>query len=166
MTTLHAYFSYVDAPAALDWLAKAFGFETTMRWDDDTGVAHAELRLGDAAIVVFSDAGQGYDRPRPAGNDAVGHGTYLVVPGNAAVDTAWERALAAGAVPVLKPESTEWGNYRCRVRDPEGYEWSVCTHKPGEPSAGWCAQNTAMSTAMTSTAMTMPMTGTPPGRRR
>ena len=137
MTTLHAYFNYVDAPAALTWLTEAFGFETTMRWDDDHGVAHAELRLGDAAIMVFSDAGQGYDHPRPAGNDAVGHGTYLAMADNAAVDAVWERAIAAGAVPVWKPENTEWGNYRCRVRDPEGYEWSFGTHRPGEPQAGW-----------------------------
>jgi uncharacterized glyoxalase superfamily protein PhnB len=137
MSTLHAYFSYVDADAALTWLGEAFGFETTMRWDDDHGVAHAELRLGDAAIVVFSDAGQGYDRMRPKANDAVGHGTYLTVADDAAVDAVWERALAAGAVPVWKPEGTEWGNYRCRVRDLEGYEWSFGTHKPGEPSEDW-----------------------------
>jgi uncharacterized glyoxalase superfamily protein PhnB len=137
MTTLHTYFSYTDADAALTWLAEAFGFETTMRSDDDHGVAHAELRLGDAAIIVFSDAGQGYDRPRPKANDAVGRGTYLAVPDNATVDAVWKRALAADAVPVLKPESTEWGNYRCRVRDLEGYEWSFGTHTPGEPSADW-----------------------------
>ncbi len=135
MTTAHPYFSYVDAAAALAWLERAFGFETTMRWDNEDGVlAHAEARLGDAAIVVFSDAGEGYDRMRPKANGVVGHGTYLAVPDDAAVEAVWERALAAGAEPVWKPEGTEWGNYRCRVRDPEGYEWTFGTHKPGEPA--------------------------------
>jgi uncharacterized glyoxalase superfamily protein PhnB len=138
MTTLHSYYSYGDAPAALTWLESAFGFQTTMRWDNEHGtLAHAELRLGDASIIVFSDDGQDYDHPRPKSNDAVGHGTYLTVADNAAVDAVWDRALAAGAVPVWKPESTEWGNYRCRVRDPEGYEWSFGTHKPGEPVGDW-----------------------------
>ena len=137
MTTLHSYLSYRDAPAALDWLTRAFGFATTMRYDDDNGmVAHAEARLGDAAIVVFSDAGAGYERPAPR-DGAVGHGLYLAMPSEADVDAVWERALAAGATPVWKPEGTEWGNYRCRVRDPEGYEWSFCTHKPGEPNGDW-----------------------------
>ena len=55
--TSHSYFSYVDAPAALTWLEKAFGFETVLRWDSPSGVlAHAELRLGEAAIVLFADA--------------------------------------------------------------------------------------------------------------
>jgi uncharacterized glyoxalase superfamily protein PhnB len=137
MTTLHMYFSYRDAPAALDWLRRAFGFETTMRWPEEGHVDHAELRLGDAAIVVFSDAGQGYDRAQPKSNDAIGHGAYLTVPDNATVEAVWARALEAGATAVLKPESTEWGNYRCRVRDPEGYEWSFGTHKPGEPAGDW-----------------------------
>jgi uncharacterized glyoxalase superfamily protein PhnB len=133
MITLHTYYSYVDAPAAITWLAQGLGFETTMRWDDEDGnVSHAELRLGDAAIVVFSDEGAGYDRMLPKAGDAVGHGTYLVVDSEAEVDALWERALAAGGVPVWKPEQTEW-NYRCRVRDPEGYEWSVCLHRPGQP---------------------------------
>jgi uncharacterized glyoxalase superfamily protein PhnB len=138
MTTLHSYFSYVDAPAALAWLERAFGFETTMRWDDEKGtLAHAELRLGDAAIIVFADDGQDYDRPHPKSNDAVGQGTYLAMASTAEVDAVWERSLAAGAVPVWKPENTEWGNYRCRVRDLEGYEWSFGTHKPGEPTGDW-----------------------------
>jgi uncharacterized glyoxalase superfamily protein PhnB len=137
MTTLHSYLSYRDAPAALDWLGRAFGFETTMRYDDETGlVAHAEARLGDAAIIVFADAGAGYDRPAPR-KDAVGQGMYLAVAENSEVDAVWQRAVAAGATPVLKPEETEWGNYRCRVRDPEGYEWSFGVHKPGEPAADW-----------------------------
>jgi uncharacterized glyoxalase superfamily protein PhnB len=131
--TSHSYFSYVDAPAALTWLAEAFGFETVMRADDPSGVLlHSELRRGDVSIIVFSDAGLDYDRMRPRSNDAVGHGTYLTVEDKTALDAVWERAVAAGATPVYGPETSRWGNYRCRVRDPEGYEWTFGTYKPGE----------------------------------
>lgn len=137
MTTLHSNFSYRDAPAAIEWLGRAFGFETTMRVDDEHGQpAHAELRLGDAAIIVFSDNGADYDRMRPKG-EAVGHGAYLWVPDESAVNAVWAQAVEAGATPVWKPEPTEWGNYRCRVLDPEGYEWTFGTHKPGEPVGEW-----------------------------
>jgi len=132
--TSYSYFGYVDAPAALAWLEEAFGFETVRRWDDPSGVlAHAELRLDDAVIILFADAGQGYDRMRPKADDACGHGTYLTVPSQEALDAMWARAMAAGATPVYKPETSEWGNYRCRVRDPEGYEWTFGTYRPGEP---------------------------------
>jgi uncharacterized glyoxalase superfamily protein PhnB len=137
MTTLHSYLSYRDAPAALDWLGRAFGFRTTMRFDDDRGgVMHAEARLGDAAIIVFSDDGAGYSRPTPR-EEVLGQGIYLAVDAEAEVDAVWERAVAADATPVWKPESTEWGNYRCRVRDPEGYEWTFGIHRPGEPAGEW-----------------------------
>ncbi len=66
---LHSYFAYRDAPAALRWLERAFGFETTLEFPDDNGgIMHSELRRGDAAIMVFSDDGN-YDRPALRGRD-------------------------------------------------------------------------------------------------
>ena len=129
---LSAYFGYRDADAAIDWLGRAFGFEVTLRFgDEDGGVAHAELRLGDAAIVVFSDR-DGYERP-PRQGDTLGSGSYLVLPGDAEVDALHARATEAGATVIWAPQSTEWGNYRCRFADPEGFEWTFGTHRPGEP---------------------------------
>lgn len=31
-----------------------------------------------------------------------------------------------------KPGATEWGSYRCRVLDLEGYEWTFGTLLPGQ----------------------------------
>ncbi|QFZ19989.1 VOC family protein [Saccharothrix syringae] len=132
MTQLHAYFGYRDAPAALRWLKEAFGFETTMNFPDEHGgVMHAELRLDDAVVIVFSDR-DGYQRP-PRRGDTGGFGVYLTLADEAAVDALYARAVAAGAVTVWEPAGTEWGNYRFRVLDPEGYEWSFGIHRPGEP---------------------------------
>jgi hypothetical protein len=51
-TTLQAYLGYRDAPAAIEWLGRAFGFTATMTIPDGHGgVAHAELRLGDAVVA-------------------------------------------------------------------------------------------------------------------
>lgn len=133
--SLHLLIAYRDAPAALTWLQRAFGFETTMRYDDERGgIAHSELLLGDAVIVVFSDH-DGYDRlaPRGTDGDATGYGAYLTLPDRAAVDATYHSAVAAGATVVWKLHDSEWGNYRFRVLDPEGREWSFGVHLPGEP---------------------------------
>jgi len=131
--TLHTYLGYRDAPAALDWLARAFGFTATMQFPDERGgLAHAELRLGDAAIIIFSDH-EGYDRLAPKG-DTVGNGIYLSVADEPAVDTVYATAVAAGACGVWEPARSEW-NYRCRVRDLEGREWTFGTHRPCAPVA-------------------------------
>jgi uncharacterized glyoxalase superfamily protein PhnB len=60
---------------------------------------------------------------------SVGQGVYLVVDD---VDAAFARSVDAGASVVFAPEETEWGTRRARVLDPEGYEWSVGTYRPGE----------------------------------
>lgn len=134
-TALHAYFGYRDAPAAIEWLERVPGFTTTMRFPDDHGgVMHAELRLGDAAIMVFSHE-EGHERP-PRKGDTAGSGAYLSVAEDD-VDAVHGRALQAGATVVWEPASTEWGNYRCRILDPEGFEWTFGTHRPGEPQADW-----------------------------
>ncbi len=134
--TLHAYFGYRDANSAIDWLKRAFGFETTMSFPDENGgVAHSEHRLGDAAIIVFSDY-EGYERP-PRKGETAGHGTYITVLAQEDVDRIYRNAIDAGATGVWQPETTEWGNYRCRVLDLEGFEWTFGIHRPGEPVGDW-----------------------------
>lgn len=137
--SLHAYLSYRDAPAALIWLGEAFGFETTMQFPDDKGgLQHSELRRDDVAIVVFT-ADEEYDRPTRRG-ETVGHGLYVAVADEAEVNRIHATAVQANATVVWEPGSTEWGNYRFRAVDPEGYEWTFGTHKPGEPVADWSDQ--------------------------
>ncbi|AIG79770.1 Hypothetical protein AJAP_34815 [Amycolatopsis japonica] len=130
--SLHSYLAYSDAPKALRWLERAFGFETTTEYADDKGlILHSELRRGEVRIIVFS-AEEDYDRPARKG-ETVGHGLYVSLPTQEAVDAVFASAIDAGATPVWKPENTEWGNYRCRVDDLEGYEWTFGTYVPGEP---------------------------------
>jgi len=62
---------------------------------------------------------------------------YLCLTEAADIDAVHARALAAGATGVWEPATTEWGSYRCRVLDPEGFEWSFGTHRPGEPRDDW-----------------------------
>ncbi|MEU8221481.1 VOC family protein [Kribbella sp. NPDC048915] len=129
--TLYAYFGYRDAVGALRWLEKAFGFETSMEVPDGKGgIMHAEMRYGGVAFTLFTDE-DGYDWPARKG-DTVGHGLYLGFDTPDEVDAIFAKATAAGAETVWKPELSEWGNYRCRVVDPEGYEWTFGTHRPGQ----------------------------------
>ncbi|MEU3509085.1 VOC family protein [Streptomyces longwoodensis] len=127
---LHAYLSYRDAAAALEWLT-ATGFEITTRQDGPSStLTHAELRYGEAVVMIASaDA----DRAAaPLRGSSTGSGLYLWMSTTEAVDQWYERAVAAGAREVLPPQDTEWGSRRARVLDPEGYEWSAGTYRPGQ----------------------------------
>lgn len=124
--TLHAYLSYPDAPAAIDWLV-ALGFRVAARQDDDRGgVRHAELRFGDAVVMVASDDADYVVAPLRGAS--TGSGVYLCTP---AVDELHRRAVAAGGVSVIAPEDTGWGARRARVLDVGGREWSFGTYAPG-----------------------------------
>ena len=134
--SLHAYFGYRDAVAALRWLEDAFGFETTMEYPDDKGgIMHAEMRRGDAAFTLFTDE-VGYEKLSRKG-DSVGHGSYVALGSAADVDAVFASAVKAGAEVIWPVDNTEWGNYRCRMADPEGYEWTFGTHRPGQPTTAW-----------------------------
>ena len=127
---LHAYLSYADADAGLRWL-EAVGFQVVSRQEDDRGrVVHAEVRLGEIALMV-ADAEVSYDVPALRGS-STGSGLYLWLPASEDVDRWFAAAVAAGATAVVEPEFTQWGARRARVLDPEGHEWSVGTYRPGQ----------------------------------
>lgn len=126
MSKLFGYLSYRDVEVAITWL-ETLGFETTTRQQDDGGATvHAELRLGDAVVMV-APADEPYETPKLIGR-STGRGLYLLVDD---VTTLHGAAVQAGGSSVFAPDKTEWGTERARVLDPEGYEWSFGTYEPG-----------------------------------
>jgi uncharacterized glyoxalase superfamily protein PhnB/ketosteroid isomerase-like protein len=123
--------NYRDAPAALAFLADAFGFEPTAafaRDNDPQIIEHAEMRWPGGGGIMFGTAGKD-DSPfgrRRSGNDSV----YLVC---ADPDALFVRATAAGAEVVRGLADTDYGSRGFTVRDPEGNLWSFGTYA-GEPS--------------------------------
>jgi uncharacterized glyoxalase superfamily protein PhnB len=89
------------------------------------GVAHAELSLG-TAIVMLGSAGAGREpfRSLPAGGSLV----YCAVED---VDGLFERAHTAGADVALEPTDSDYGSRDFIVRDPEGNLWAFGTYRPG-----------------------------------
>jgi uncharacterized glyoxalase superfamily protein PhnB len=123
--TMYPYLSYREVASALRFLEEAFAFTTSVRWAAPDGtVRHAEATFGEGALMMGTA-----DHPtaRLEGS-SVGQGVYVRVED---VDAHYERARTAGARVVYPPEDTEWGTRRYRVLNPEGYEWSVGTYRPG-----------------------------------
>jgi uncharacterized glyoxalase superfamily protein PhnB len=117
--------SYRDADAALRFFEEAFGFTTSVRWEDPGGtVQHAEVTFGDGALMI----GTAEHPTAPLEGASVDEGVHVDV---LDVDAHFERAQTGGARVVYAPEDTEWGTRRYRVLDPEGYEWSFGSYRPG-----------------------------------
>ncbi|MCY3810901.1 MAG: VOC family protein [Gammaproteobacteria bacterium] len=111
---------YHDAPAALDWLCAAFGFERRFVVPDaEGGIAHARLTFGNAMVMLAT-----------ARDDEFGPVQMLVRVAD--VDTHHARAAAAGAQVVLEPHDFAFGGRLYACRDPEGNLWNFGTHDPWE----------------------------------
>jgi uncharacterized glyoxalase superfamily protein PhnB len=124
-----AFLTYDDAPAALDWLEEAFGFErSSVHEGPDGTIAHAELTYGDGMIMLGNagDNGLGMKTPRELG--AVTQGVYVIV--DEGINRHYERARSAGAEIVRALHDTDYGSRDYMARDPEGNLWSFGTYRP------------------------------------
>ncbi len=124
---------YRDAPTAIEWLCKAFGFEKQLVVPNEDGsIAHAQLGYGNGMIMLGSVFDTEYGRlvkqPAQIGN-FVTQSAYLVVQD---ADLVYERALKAGAEIVLDLKDEDYGGRGFTCRDPEGHIWSIGTYDPWE----------------------------------
>ena len=122
---------YRDAPAAIDWLCLAFGFEKQLVVpDNDGGIAHAQLSFGNGMVmlgsIVDSDYGRLMKQPDEIGK-ANTQGCYLVVDD---ADRVYRRAIEAGAEIVLDIKDEDYGGRGFTCRDLEGHVWSLGTYDP------------------------------------
>jgi uncharacterized glyoxalase superfamily protein PhnB len=123
--TLYPCLRYVDAPAAITWLERAFGFTTHARHDAPDGrVAHAELRLGHGLLMVGSGESAPTREPDPA---RAWSGLYVVIDD---LEAHCERARAAGATITQEPRDTDYGSREYAALDLEGKVWSFGTYQP------------------------------------
>src|SRR5262245_10516831 len=119
-----------DAGAEIDWLHRAFGFETdAVHTAPDGGIAHAQLHLG-AGVVGVSSAHLGQpDHPWTK----VRQGIYVCVHD---VDAHHDRAKAAGAEIVLPLTNMDYGSREYSARDLGGHLWGFGTYDMAGPHAG------------------------------
>jgi uncharacterized glyoxalase superfamily protein PhnB len=111
------YLYYENTPAAMDWLARAFGFSERLRvTGDDGSVQHAEMELGAAVIMMGSPPG--YKSAAHLGQ--VTSSIYVRVDD---VDAHYARAVAAGAGILREPADQSYGERNYGASDLEGQHW-------------------------------------------
>jgi uncharacterized glyoxalase superfamily protein PhnB len=129
---------YRDPRAALDWLTRAFGFETRMMIADEGGrVIIADVGLGSASFAITPEEPGLKLSPAAVG----GANTQLVrIRGGFDVEAHCARARAAGATIVQEPEDFFFGDRVYVAADLEGHLWSFAQRIPGAggpPPDGW-----------------------------
>lgn len=126
---------YRDAPAAIDFLCNAFGFERHAVYADDKDASiihHAEL-VRDGQMIMLGTYTRDSDfkrkaralHPREAGGNT--QSPYVVLDD---VDGHAARARAAGAEIVMEPAEQAYGGRNYSALDSEGYAWSFGSYDP------------------------------------
>ena len=113
--------SYDDAPAAIEFLCRAFGFQEASRLEmPDGAIGHAELTLhGNTVMLASAYPASGLGGPR-----GLPHLHSFVTVYVDDVDAHYARAVAAGATITEELADQFYGDRVYRAVDTEGQRWS------------------------------------------
>ncbi|MBY8862567.1 VOC family protein [Nocardia sp. CA2R105] len=114
--------TYRDAPAAIEFLCRAFGFVERARYGEGDVVQHAELGgPGGGGIMLGSVREDSVHSELPTASGSV----YVVVDNP---DELFTRAERAGAIIMRGLRDEDYGSRGFTCRDPEGVIWSFGTY--------------------------------------
>ena len=115
------------ATEALKFYADVFGATERMTFPGPEGtIAHAEIEIGDAVVIVEdADPQRGTQAPPAGGLPGTPVFQFIYVED---VDTVVARAVELGATMQRAPENQFYGDRDAFLIDPFGHGWTVATH--------------------------------------
>jgi PhnB protein len=124
--TLTPYITVRDAARAIEFYKQAFGaVERGIMKGPEGKIMHAELMIGDS-IVMLADEFPEYGSLSPQSTGGSGMGLHIYVED---ADSAFDRAVKAGATIEMPIGDMFWGDRYGKLADPFGHKWSIATHK-------------------------------------
>ena len=117
-----------NAAQGISWYQRALGAQEVARAVGPDGkILHAEIRIGDS-LIMLNDAMMGAKGPNRMGGSPASLWLYVED-----CDALFDRARAAGAKvadgPMGQMADQFWGDRCGTIIDPEGYRWTIATHK-------------------------------------
>lgn len=121
------YLAYRDAPAALEFLCKAFGFRKglVIPGPEEGQLGHAELHRDGETLMLASEYEPAKMQSPSSGAGMVTASLNIYVDD---VDAHFEQAKAAGAEIASEPADQFYGDRTYTAVDPEGHRWSFSQH--------------------------------------
>lgn len=130
-TRIAPYLLYEDPAAALEWLARAFGFRERFRHVVEEGrIDHAEMEF-EGGMIMLARPGSDYRSPRRLGGATVVIHVYVDD-----IRAHASRAREAGATIVSEPTDKPYGTVQYAAEDPEGHVW-LFSEQVREPEEEW-----------------------------
>jgi PhnB protein len=119
------YLIVKGAVDAIEFYEHVFDAKELMRFGGPDGtVAHAELQIGDARIMLSDEHPRmGFRSPQSLGGSGTGIMLYVED-----VDSVFTRAIDAGAKTHQEVKNQFYGDRSGTLIDPFGHVWTIATH--------------------------------------
>jgi|HubBroStandDraft_4_1064222.scaffolds.fasta_scaffold361120_2 PhnB protein len=115
--TVTPYLTVDDPAPVIEFLKKVLDAKEIFAMRDDKGnIGHAEVKVGSSILMLGKARDEWKSRP----------GNFYVYVEDC--DAIYEKALAAGAISLSKPETQFYGDRHGGVTDSQGNNWWVATH--------------------------------------
>jgi PhnB protein len=123
--TVSAHLIVRGAEEAIEFYKQNFGARERLRMAGPNGkIMHAELEIGNSVIMLCEESPQMQCvSPLSLNGTPV---TIHVYTEN--TDQVFDRAVKAGAEPIMPPTDMFWGDRYGKLRDPFGHQWAIATH--------------------------------------
>ncbi len=117
------YLYYEDVAAALEWIARVFGFIERHRVvRSDGSVNHAEMTFNNG-LIMMGNPGPDYRNPKRLGH--LTQTLYVYVP---EVDAHYQKAKDLGVTIVQQLQDQDYGDRTYGAEDLEGHTWYFAQH--------------------------------------
>jgi len=117
--------TFKDAAKAIEFYKDAFGARETMRFEVGGKIPHAEIKIGDSAILLTEEWPEG----GRFSHETLGNSPVMMALSVPDVDDFISHAVGAGARIVIPVADQFYGRREGTIQDPFGYSWSVSTIK-------------------------------------
>jgi len=115
--------TFKSAGKAIEFYKKAFGAKEIMRFENEGGIGHAEIVIGDSVLMLAEEW--------PSGGrfsaETLGRSPVSLVLTVADVDAFVAHAVSAGAKVAVPIADQFYGHREGTLLDPFGYTWSIST---------------------------------------
>jgi PhnB protein len=116
---------FKSAAKAIEFYEKAFGAKESWRFENEGGIGHAEVMIGDSVVMLCEE----WPKGGRYSAETMGKSPVSMTIQVPDVEAFVPRAVAAGAKLTVPIADQFYGHRDATLLDPFGYSWSIYTVK-------------------------------------
>lgn len=128
MSSFILCFVVSNVKKSVSFYLNALGFEliNSRKSQVNEDLEHAEMRKEEISIMIVPEGYYGEWNKTPKSYNIISPATFYFYCNN--LNEFYSNAIANNAISLMHPTVASWGDYVCRLMDPDGYVWAFAEH--------------------------------------